>query len=337
MKRLTSLTILGAALAALTVAPGASLASFSGDNGLIAFERLDRAPGSAERIFTMTAERGLQGVTAVSASGSNPDWSPEGTSIVFERRPLDDPSGYGSELYTVNADGAGLRRLIECLDDCVGDSQPAYSPDGRRIAFVRAFGPLVDGRIPSRRSVLEMSSDGSRVREILSFDVLRDRRIPCDPQWSPDGRRLALTLLTDASVFGVDIGVFTVSLDGSSLRRLVPFTSFDPDWSPDGKRIAFTVSRGGSSPDGVEVYTARPDGTRLRRLTWSGRSRVSAEPVWSPDGTRLAFVRLGRGQRGRSDLYLVRADGSGLTRLTRTPFFEDNPDWGSRPVSSPDS
>src|SRR5688572_22006718 len=90
------------------------------------------------------------------------------------------------------------------------------------ITFVRASGPLVEEVVPRRRSILEMNVDGTGVREILSFDVLRDRRIPYDPQWSPDGRRLALTLATDASVFGVDVGVFTVAADGSGLRRLVP-------------------------------------------------------------------------------------------------------------------
>jgi TolB protein len=178
---------------------------------------------------------------------------------------------------------------------------------------------------------MELRSDGTGLREILSFDVFRDGRIPDDPQWSPDGRTLAVTLYTDASIFGVDVGVFTVDVDGSGLRRLVPFTSFGADWSPDGERVAFTLVRGASSPDRVEIYTARPDGTGLRRLTRSGRGRSAAEPAWSPDGTSIAFVRRGRGEGGFSDLYVVRPDGAGLRRLSKTPFGESSPDWGPRP------
>ena len=174
----------------------------------------------------------LHAITAASDSSSRPDWSPSGTSMVFERRTSEGNSPFDVELYSVNADGTGLRRLAECREDCVGDSQPAYSPDGGRIAFIRSFGPLVEGVYPQRRSVVAVNADGSGLREILSFDVLRDRRIPQDPQWSPDGRRLALTVYTDASIYGLDVGVFTVNVDGSALRRLVPFTSFEADWAP---------------------------------------------------------------------------------------------------------
>jgi Tol biopolymer transport system component len=86
----------------------------------------------------------------------------------------------------------------------------------------------------------------------------------------------------------VDVGIFTVNLDGTELRRLVPFTSFDADWEPDGRRIAFTIAYGASSPDGVDVYTARSNATQLRRLTRNGRRLSSLTPAWSPDGTRIA-------------------------------------------------
>jgi TolB protein len=314
------------------VAPASPVAALARDDGLIAFERTPAEAGSAARIFTMDAGgRALRRITAGPISSHNPEWSPDGSTIVFERRGRWDRSGYRPELYMVDADGTGLRRLTDCRGDCVGDAQPAYSRDGRRIAFVRSYGPLLDGLQPRRRSVLEVSADGTGLREILGFDLIRDRRLPQDPQWSPDGRRLSLTIYADASVFGVDVGVFTVGADGAGLRRLAPLTSFGADWSPDGRRIALSVAYGPSSPEGVEVYTIRPDGTGLRRLTRSGRGRSAVEPAWSPDGGRIAFVRTGRRERGFSDLYVVRADGSALRRLTRTPFAEGSPDWGPRP------
>jgi Tol biopolymer transport system component len=323
--------ILGLAVALSAAAVAQAQPAPPPSNGLIAFARTyDRDSGP--RIFTMNADgRGLHAITAASDSSSHPEWSPDGTRMVFERRASDAQAPYGTELYSVNADGTDLRRLSDCRDDCLGDAQPAYSPDGGRVAFIRAYGPLANGLHPQRRSLVTVNADGSELREVLSFDFLRDRRIPQDPQWSRDGSRLALTLYTDASTYGIDVGVFTVAPDGGHLRRVVPFTSFDADWAPDGKRIAFSVAYGASSPDGVEVYTARPDGTQLRRVTHSGRRRASLSPAWSPDGARIAFVRMGRGERGFSDLYSIRADGSELRSLTRTRFGEGSPDWGTQP------
>jgi Tol biopolymer transport system component len=320
---------LAVALSAATVAQAEPAKM---ESGLIAFDRTQGTDG-VSRIFTMNASGGaLQAITAASDSSSHPDWSPDGTSMVFERRRSGGHSPYGTELYSVNVDGTGLRRLADCRENCVGDGQPVYSPDGGRVAFIRSYGPLVEGVYPDRRSVVAVNADGSGLQEILSFDVLRDRRIPQDPQWSPDGRKLSLTVYTDASTYGLDVGVFTVNVDGSELRRLVPFTSFDADWAPDAKRIAFTIAYGASSPDGVDVYTARSNGAQLRRLTRNGRRLTSLSPTWSPDGTRIAFVRMGRGERGFSDLYSMRANGSGLRRLTRTPFGEGSPSWGARSV-----
>ena len=321
-----------AGLATLAVLPGLAPASFPGDNGLLAVERLPGGAGNDSRIVTMSARRGTQQrVAALSEAGSNPEWSPDGTRILFERARA---SGYGGELYDLRSDGSGLRRLTACVAPCVGDSEPAYSPDGQRIVFVRASGPVIAGSIPRRRSVMEANADGSGLREILTFDLLDDRRIPYDPQWSPDGRTLALTLMTDASIFGVDVGVFLVGLDGTGLRRLVPYTTYDPEWSPGGVRIAFTLARGASSLNRVELYSVRADGSGLRRITRSRSGQVSAEASWSPDGTSIAFVRRGRGQRGHADLYVGRADGSGVRRLTKTRYAETSPDWGSRPAAS---
>jgi Tol biopolymer transport system component len=65
----------------------------------------------------------LHAITVASDSSSHPDWSPDGTSMVFERR-AGGHSAYGTEFYSLNVDGTGLRRLADCREDCLGDSQP---------------------------------------------------------------------------------------------------------------------------------------------------------------------------------------------------------------------
>jgi len=122
-----------------------------------------------------------------------------------------------------------------------------------------------------------------------------------------------------------------MNADGSGQRRLTGGRNADndPRWSPDGRWIAFT--RGTSCTDNgckLDIWLIRPDGTGARPLTHDGGS---AEPTWSPDGKRIAFDRY-NGASGRSDLYLMNADGTGShTVASITSRFNI-----SRPAWSPD-
>jgi Tol biopolymer transport system component len=97
-----------------------------------------------------------------------------------------------------------------------------------------------------------------------------------------------------------------MSADGSGLRRLSApdLQAYRPRWSPDGAHIAFF------SPLG-DVYTVRPDGSELLRLTTDGSSMW---PFWTRDG-RIVFVRRASPNLGRGELWVVGADGRGATQL----------------------
>ena len=180
------------------------------------------------------------------------------------------------------------------------DSSPAWSPDGRRIAF----GSGRDGN----REIYVMNADGSGVTRLTYNEA-----IDSGPAWSPDGRRIAFASTRDGS-----FEVYVMNADGSGVTRLTDNDAFDwfPAWSPDGRRIAFESNRDGNA----EIYLMSPDGSGVVRLTYNGAADFS--PAWSPDGRRIAFVSY---RAGKSEIFVM--DASGVTRLTHNDTHDVGPVW----------
>jgi TolB protein len=209
------------------------------------------------------------------------------------------------EIYVMNADGTGQRNLTR---DPGRDGAPVWSPDGRKIAFVR--GDLFVG------DLYVMNADGSGQRK-LADDA-------GEIAWSPDGRRLAFVLR--------DNEIYVMNADGSGQRRLTRTPAYEehPAWSPDGRTIAFLryVHPGGSSVGALYVMNA--DGSGQHRLALLGHSFPA--PAWSPDGRRIAFTRgvhpnpKTSRYYTRQEVYVMNADGTGQRRLA----------YGTGPFWSPD-
>jgi len=239
-------------------------------------------------------------------------------------------SGFDGEtwqIYSVAPDGSGLRQLTH-LSDVEAVAEPAWSPDGQRIAFV-VQGLREDGRT-GRSDIWVMGADGSSPRPITdgpgsSFS----------PSWSPNGTRIAY--VRDAQ--GERPQIWIVGSDGSNqhafTRCAVPECVEDssPAWSPDGERIAFVRFSGAGAIVPVSIMVWPVEGSEGVEVIGIDDAEWAMEIDWSPDGTDLAFTRSFE-DANRWGISVVGADGTGLRSFAHLPSAQ-SPSWspdGSRIV-----
>src|SRR6266508_367827 len=202
-----------------------------------------------------------------------------------------------AEIYVMNANGSQKRNLTRRPGQ---DHSPAWSPDGRRIAFAS----VRDGSMPS---IWVMNADGSKQRRVS--------RVSGEyPAWSPDGRKIAFDRNTLGPT-GWDIWV--VNADGSHPRPLIAARADEQGaaWSPDGKTIAYGSGRG-APLNYKRIWLANANGSGQHLLTRG----VGERPAWSKRGTYLLFTA------GR--IFVVRRGGSGLTSIpVQVPGEAALADW----------
>jgi|CXWL01.1.fsa_nt_gi Tol biopolymer transport system component len=256
----------------------------------------------------------------------------------------------GSAVSLVDTGSGKLTHLADGKD-------PAWSPDGRQVAFAR------------QGSVYVMYVDGSGLFPLATIEG----QIAVHPRWSPDGEQIAFWAQSDP-----DISLRIANADGSQLRTIFTGSStwrsftdgwsldgqhivyaiyggmhaniaiamsdrsfttrqwltkpegdcrskcqhdFDPVWSPDGQHIAFVSTRDGD----YEIYIMKADGTNQTRLT----NNVTGEGqlVWSPDGQKIAFICVFDPAPGNREICLVDADGKNYMRLTNDAAYDISPSW----------
>ncbi len=191
------------------------------------------------------------------------DWSPDGTLLAFA---ADHPRGSTYDGIHVVDPARGTDRLVVPGEEVY---QPAWSPDGTRIAYVNL------------QQIFVANEDGSGRTAVVTMD---GNAYPSSPSWSPDGSHI---------VYAAGGRLYVVGLDGSAPSPLVK--GFNPTWSPDGNTIAYVGGGDLKSPRGCDIRVTTPAGRHDSSLVDLAtiapdpkRCEVAEDLAWSPDGTRLA-------------------------------------------------
>jgi TolB protein len=282
----------------------AFLRDLNGARGEASYELyVMNADGSGKRRLARSLGNG--GLRAV------PAWSPDGRKLVFaiqargSARLCDRADACNDEIFVINADGSGLRRLTR---NAVPDGHAAWSPDGRKIAYL-------SWRHGTGADVFVMNADGSDQRSLT-----RKPGNEVDPAWSPDSRAIVFTAVPPGqplwvggsrSASGPYRDVYVVNADGSNQRNLThtrEAEEYAAAYAPDGRTIAFAAYDGSST----RTFVINADGSGKRALT---PDITETSVSWSPDGRKIAFFDAG--------ISVVNTDGSGLRRLARNVAFFD--------------
>ena len=219
------------------------------------------------------------------------------------------------DIFTIEPDGSGFGPLVETTES--NEIDPAWSPDGKRIAF------------SSGATIEVMDADGSHRTPVIT----RPGSVR-SPSWSPTGDRI---MFEERDETASSISIVGVNGSGYMPIRTIAVSEpeAEPEWSPVGNSVAFTAMTLEPDPEDPgefrnvhELFTMAPDGSEQQRLTSIDGVRA---PDWSPDGTRIAFVEF---LEDDTAVATINAGGGPVTKLPNSSFTPaDPPGW---PAWSPD-
>ncbi|HWC13683.1 MAG TPA: hypothetical protein VG929_03720 [Actinomycetota bacterium] len=240
----------------------------SADGGWVAFAARNetthglgivRARLDGSRAVALTDGKSIEPIADGELWGG-PTWSPDGKKVLF-LADNPDPRTIGGDLFLIRRDGSGLKRLTRTF---ASEVDAAWSPDGRTIAYIRCdVGPWCGPDSQLWLLTVGSSDEGRLVVSNANH-----------PDWSPDGKRIVYECQRlpqndqrKLCVYDLESGTATIIY-----QRLAPASN--PVWSPNGRRIAVTISPPTEEDQDPEIYTMRPNGSDIRRITNNRRNEI---------------------------------------------------------------
>jgi Tol biopolymer transport system component/DNA-binding winged helix-turn-helix (wHTH) protein len=296
------LSLENAARRKLTAPPGGTTGdyypAFSPDGTRLAFARA--LSFSATDLYVLRLPGGPpQRLTFDGLTIDGVAWTSDSREIVFSSR----RGGSFNSLWRIRADGGNPERVSAFGEDVIS---PAISRDGNRLAYTRRLDDMNiwDVALAANGQVT------SRAPRIAS--TFRDS----DPDFSPDGRRIAFTSGRNGS-----FGIWVSDSDGGNPRLLFDggaYVTGSPRWSPDGRRIAFDTRANDPAKVGnPSIWTVNADGGDLRRVTPAHTGDVA--PSWSCDGAWIYFAST---RSGSLQIWKMPSQGGAAVQVTRKGGFE---------------
>ena len=287
-----------------------------GGTGQVAFA--SRRTGAPQIFITNLDMTIMFQLTDLEAGACQPAWSPDGSQIVFvspcpQRSEFNESIYKDSSLYLMNADGSNLRPLTAVPGS---DFEPAWSPDGTRIAFTS----LRDG---TKDIYLITVDTGATIRLTTAQGDIQENS---QPSWSPSGEQIVY-MARRFNAYQIWVmnasGLENVQVVRSGQR----YSDFLPVWMPDGETIVFSQKDAGiaSRPWLMSILYENFESQTPARLEFQ---RPIEDVEYSPDGLWMVFESTDN--QGNKDIYFTAADGENRTRLTNDPAVDFDPSW--RPI-----